>query len=143
MYGIFVIVPKLLILQDLQLKNFLIKYTIMAGRTDWLTKFAKPVADDLAARCGSLKKVLSAGILALKALSAEEREKFMAAANGMELKSLKEAKKTKPDLQEAIDNVKYFVKFKLPSPEDQKALDELRRALGSEIAKQKKKAKRG
>jgi len=51
--------------------------------------------------------------------------------------------KAKPDLKESIDNVKYFVKFKLPSPEDQKALDELRRALGSEIAKQKKKAKRG
>jgi len=115
----------------------------MAKRTNDLTEFAKPVADDLAARCGSLKKVLSAGILALKTLSAEEREKFMAAANGIELEPSKEIKKTKQNLRESIDNVKYFAKFKLPSPEDQKALDELRRVLGPEYKKQKKKAKRG
>ena len=32
----------------------------MGTRTNDLTKFAKPVADELAARCGSLKRVLSA-----------------------------------------------------------------------------------
>ena len=37
----------------------------MGTRTNDLTEFAKPVADELAARCGSLKRVLSAtgGIL--------------------------------------------------------------------------------
>ncbi len=32
----------------------------MGTRTIDLTEFAKPVADELAARCGSLKRVLSA-----------------------------------------------------------------------------------
>jgi len=32
----------------------------MGTRTNDLTEFAKPVADELAARCGSLKRVLSA-----------------------------------------------------------------------------------
>lgn len=55
----------------------------MGGRTDWLTEVAKPVAEKLAARCGSLKKTLSAGIMALDFLSPSEREYFMAKAEGM------------------------------------------------------------
>lgn len=54
----------------------------MSGRTDYLTEFAKPIADKMADRCGSLKKVLSAGVLALDALSPDLRELFMAMASG-------------------------------------------------------------
>lgn len=54
----------------------------MGTRTNDLTEFAKPTADELADRYGSLKRVLSAGVLALAALSSEEREYYMAAAGG-------------------------------------------------------------
>lgn len=54
----------------------------MAKRTNDLTEFAQPVADELAARCGSLKKVLSAGIMALNDMSPEKREYYMSLASG-------------------------------------------------------------
>lgn len=63
----------------------------MATRTNDLTEFAKPVADKLAARCGSLKKVLSAGIMAFDSLSPNAREHFMAMADGEEVESLQDA----------------------------------------------------
>jgi hypothetical protein len=53
------------------------------SRSDWLTEYAKPICDDLAKRTGSLKIVLSAGVIALSKLSAEEREKMIAEANGL------------------------------------------------------------
>lgn len=59
----------------------------MAGRTDALTEIAKPIADRLFAHCGSLKRILSAGVLALDALPPEERERFMAAAIGARYES--------------------------------------------------------
>jgi hypothetical protein len=59
----------------------------MPKRTDWLTEFARPVAEDLAARCGSLKKIMSAGVMALNDLSAEEREYYMAKADGVDLET--------------------------------------------------------
>lgn len=59
----------------------------MPRRTDWLTEFARPLAEDLAARCGSLKKVMSAGVMALDSLSPDEREYFMAKADGVNVKS--------------------------------------------------------
>lgn len=57
----------------------------MATRTNDLTEFAKPIADELANRCGSLKRVLSAGVLALKDLKPEKREFYMAKAIGEEM----------------------------------------------------------
>ena len=57
----------------------------MATRTNDLTEFAKPIADELANRCGSLKIVLSAGVLALNDLSPDKREHYMAKAIGEEL----------------------------------------------------------
>lgn len=112
----------------------------MATRTNDLTEFAKPVADQLAERCGSLKRVLSAGILALDSLSAEEREQFMAKATSADLKKAPEKHK-KPDLTESIENVKYFVKFKLMSKEEQALLRELKSMLVAE-EKQKKSSKK-
>jgi len=55
-------------------------------------------------RCGSLKKVLSAGVLALDALSAEEREAFMACASGLEIEF-----STKKSLQNTIAMIKEMV----------------------------------
>ena len=102
----------------------------MATRTNDLTDFAKPVADRLAERCGSLKRVLSAGILALDSLSAEEREQFMAKATSSEVNNTTEnPKHKKPDFAESIENVKYFVKFKLLSKEQQTELQELKKVL--------------
>jgi len=40
-------------------REFFVKIIIMGTRTNDLTEFAKPVVDELAARCGSLKRVLS------------------------------------------------------------------------------------
>jgi hypothetical protein len=58
------------------------------SRSDWLTEHAKLICDDLAKRTGSLKIVLSAGVIALSKLSAEEREKMIAEANGLGLEPL-------------------------------------------------------
>lgn len=60
----------------------------MATRTNDLTEFAKPVADYLYKRIGSLKLVLSAGVIALSKLSPDEREKMIAEANGLGLDNL-------------------------------------------------------
>ena len=54
----------------------------MSGRTDWLTYIAKPIADDLADRMGSLKRVLSAGIMALNDMTPDQREYYMAKSVG-------------------------------------------------------------
>ena len=64
----------------------------MGSRTDWLTEFAQPVAQELAERCGSLKRVLSAGVLILKDASPEIREYYMAKSVGADLTELE-----KPD----------------------------------------------
>lgn len=57
----------------------------MATRTDDLTEFSKLLADELKAKYGNLKRVLSAGVLALNDMSAEEREYYMAKAIGVEV----------------------------------------------------------
>ena len=57
----------------------------MGSRTDWLTDFAKPFADELVERTGSQKRVLSAGVLALYDLTPEQREYYMAKAVGKDL----------------------------------------------------------
>jgi len=59
----------------------------MATRTNDLTEFAKPVADRLAAHCGSLKRILSAGVIALDNCSSDEREMYMALAIGARYES--------------------------------------------------------
>jgi hypothetical protein len=54
----------------------------MAKRTNDLTEAAQSVAEVLAQRTGSLKVVLSAGVIALSQLDADDREKAIATANG-------------------------------------------------------------
>lgn len=57
----------------------------MAKRSNDLTLAAQPVAEKLAQRCGSLKHVLSAGVLALNDHSPEEREAYMEDAAALEI----------------------------------------------------------
>jgi len=72
------------------------------GRTEWLTPIARERADKLAARCGSLKKVMSAGIMAFDSLSSDDRERFMALAEGIE---------TADEPQQAAENIRHFMKI--------------------------------
>ena len=60
----------------------------MATRTNDLIEFAKPIADYLYKRIGSLKIVFSAGVIALSKLSPDEREKMIGEANGIGLDAL-------------------------------------------------------
>lgn len=50
--------------------------------------------------------------------------------------------KVPPSIAECIETVKHFVKFKIPSPEEQRLIASLRQALGPK-SKQKRKAKEG
>lgn len=52
----------------------------MGSRAEDLTLAAKPIAQDLARSYGSLKNVLSAGVIAFSQLTSIEREKVMKAA---------------------------------------------------------------
>ena len=86
----------------------------MATRTNDLTDYAKPIADEMAARMGSLKRVLSAGIIALSDLSPDQREYYMAKAVGQDIK---ESDSPKPiPLAECAAIVKQFVIYKIPTP---------------------------
>ena len=54
----------------------------MSGRSDYLTESTKPIADTWARRTGTLKMVLSAGVLAFTRLSQKDRERLLAEAAG-------------------------------------------------------------
>lgn len=57
----------------------------MGSRIDWLTEFAQPIAKELKPRCGTFKQMLSAGIMVLNDLSAEERDNYMDKASGKDV----------------------------------------------------------
>ncbi len=118
------------ILTALARQNIFVNIVLMSKRTDALTEVAKPVADRLAVRCGSLKKVLSASVLAFDALSAEERERYMAIAEGVDLNSSSQ-------VLEMIENVAEYITYNLLSPDESRAAAKLRRALGPEPPKKK------
>ena len=56
----------------------------MPTRIEDLTVFAQLPGKEMAARCGTIKAALSAGIIALSKLSPDAREKAIAIANGAE-----------------------------------------------------------
>ena len=56
----------------------------MATRIQDLEESAQPMAKFLVQRSGSLKRVLSAGVLVLGQMDSAERERYMAAAAGAE-----------------------------------------------------------
>jgi len=57
----------------------------MARRTDDLTEIAKPIAESLADQTGSLKRVLSAGVMAFNELGAAKRQYYITKAGGVEI----------------------------------------------------------
>jgi len=108
----------------------------MATRTNDLTEFAKPVADEMAARAGSLKRILSAGVLSLADLTPEQREYYMAKAVGKELTG---PESSKPEsITELIETVKHYVRYKIPSAEERRLLESLRKVLADDSAAQAK-----
>jgi len=95
-----------------------------------LTKTAQPIANRLIVRCGSLKRVLSAGVLALDKLGAEEREELMALAAGITSELT-----PKNSLHNALEMIKEMTEvekqqpgtvFRVLSRDEQKILDEFR-----------------
>jgi len=123
-----------------------------------LTEVAKKIKAELAPKYG-LRGTLSAGLVALSKLSADDRERAVAEAKGIEAeppgvgkqsaqptqdeidrlwRSIKELAdkldvqlETRPAVSAAADAVKYAtVHYKLLSKEDKEAVDELRRILG-------------
>ena len=72
----------------------------MGSRTDWLTETSKPIADKLYAQLGSLKRVLSAGVLALHDQEPQMRQYYMAKAVGFEIEKPKISKKDPESEQE-------------------------------------------
>lgn len=58
------------------------KIAPMATRIDDLTEAARPIAAEMMQRTGNLKLALSAGVVALSKLSADDREQAISIANG-------------------------------------------------------------
>jgi len=125
----------------------------MATRIDDLEEFAKPVAAELVARSGNLKRILSAGVMALQDSSAETREYYMARAVGKEVERNPEQEKIRAILLRLLDElqigrsedkaamrtepineltakIKHFITYKIPSAEEKRELESLRKALG-------------
>jgi hypothetical protein len=86
----------------------------------------------------SLKAILSAGILVFDKLSAEQKQEMIAEANGI----IKTEKKTEPTISESIETIKTFVRYKIPSANEQREIESLRQALEAEPKKELKR-KRG
>ena len=106
----------------------------MGSRSDWLTDFAKPVADDLAARSGSLKHVLSAGVMALAGCTAELREYYMARAMGAEIDPQAEEARIARMLVNILQGGNYNL-----NPEEITFLEGARRIFAEDIAASPKK----
>ena len=97
----------------------------MGTRTSDLTEVAKKVAEKLRLRVGSLKLVLSAGVIALSKLSADERENMIDEANGPG------AEQEGATIADALEAVKAAtIHYELLGKDDKEALEELRLVLG-------------
>jgi len=57
---------------------------------------------------------------------------------GLQTDTVKSPKPTESSVEECIENIKQFVKIKLPSPEEQRMISALRKALGPEPRKRKR-----
>ena len=88
----------------------------------------------------SLKAIVSAGVVLFDKLSGDEQKQAITEANRANKEAIPLPLET-PNISQSIEDVTYYVKFKLPSPEEQKKLSELRKMLGPEPKKRKKKTK--
>lgn len=104
-----------------------------------LSEKAQVVKDDLASIFG-LKNILSAGLILLGRLSAEQKQVIIAEANNKDSKP--KIKCSDIDMSECIEMVKHHVKYKIPSAEEKRLIEGLRQALGPEPKKERKR-KRG
>ncbi|MHC4121964.1 MAG: hypothetical protein ACYSSI_00190 [Planctomycetota bacterium] len=86
----------------------------MPKRSDWLTDYARPLAEELAARCGSLKKVMSAGIVALYNMTPTEREQYMAKADGVEVELGRTSEEFRHRVIEIVEDLEAYRKKKKP-----------------------------
>jgi len=102
-----------------------------------LTEKAQLIKEDLAPIFG-LKNILSAGLLLIGRLSAEQKQALIKEANGI----VKSERQTEPTISESIETIKHFVRYKIPSAEEQREIESLRQALGAEPKKERKR-KRG
>lgn len=100
-----------------------------------LTEKSQLIKEDLAPIFG-LKNILSAGLVLLSKLTAEQKQQIIAEAN----RNNSKPKDMNECLNDCIEVVKHFVRIKVPSTEEQRMIDSLRQALGPE-PKQKKKAR--
>lgn len=110
-------------------KYFLYIFVFMATRIDDLEEFVKKQAEELVARLGSQKQVLSAGILALYDLDDKTRSDYMAKAVGKN-------KTQDNSVAESIEIVKHFIRYKIPNDEERRLLESLRQLLADDSAAQ-------
>ncbi len=118
----------------------------MGMRTKDLRARVRPIAEELV-NCGfTMTDLLSIGLLFLEGKKPNEIAELRKIVNqrpdSEHSKLVKKGDETLAlNIEETIQNIKYFVKFKLPTPEEKRLLDELRRELASEMPKSKKKRK--
>jgi len=111
----------------------------MGTRSNDLTEVSKNLAEKLRLRIGSLKLVLSAGVVALSKLTAEDREEMVAEAQGITAE-----KPLCQPISDAADAIKHAtVHYDMLGKEDKEVLDDLRRILGPESKPKKRKTKSG
>ena len=104
-----------------------------------LNESVQQVKDELSPIYG-LKNILSAGLLIFSRLSAEEQKQFIAEVNGFPLYT------TKTDERGQLKNLLNTIAtthYKILSKEESQLLRELRKTLGPEPEKQKRRAKGG
>ena len=105
----------------------------------------RSIAENLINSGFSMTDILSIGLLFLEGKSLNEIGELRKTVNELatqeENEKSEQLKIEKIDIEQSIENVKYFVKFKLPSPEERKKLSELRKTLGSVPKKRKERRK--
>jgi len=105
----------------------------MATRIKDLEEFVIKYAEELVARFGSQKQVLSAAILALYDLDDKARGDYMAKAVGRDI-SKSEKKLTQIEIAENIETLKHFIRYKIPSAEEKRLIESLRQLLADDSA---------
>lgn len=103
-----------------------------------LSENAQLIKDDLAPVFG-LKNILSAGLILFGKLSSDEQKKIIAQANK---KTSLDKSKSEPTISECIQIVSQYVRYHIPSEDEARLIQSLRKQLGPE-PEQKRKRKRG
>jgi len=118
----------------------------MGVRIEDLRERVRPIAKKLRDYGFTMTDLLSIGLLFLKDKNPNEIAELRKIVNQplaeQNQKSEKlENKKSLINLEESAENIIYFTKFKLPSPEQKQLLDKVRKALGPEKPQKRKRKK--